>query len=93
MRDILIFMFYGVLVLGVAGMPVFAIYKSWTADGHADYCYIRQLTANDTRSCDSTEQFRLCGSVDWRQDDIIGYFKTQDDARAEAAKINCEIRP
>lgn len=76
------------LAVAAIGIPSVVVWQVISAEGKADSCYIREYpNVTDGKS------MALIGHVEWREDPIIGWFATQDDARTEAAKINCIITP
>lgn len=80
--------FMVLLSLAVIGVPTAIIWNIISADGRVTACYIRE----HPRVTDG-KSFALKGDVNWREDSFIGWFANQDEARAEATKINCQIIP
>lgn len=69
-----------ILVMGL-GMLGFA-FKSATASGKADFCYIRRLEEG---------QIILEAHIPWRADHRIGYFLNIEKALEVAKAINCRL--
>lgn len=90
MKAFVEFLFWISLCAVIVGIPAFVIWNTIATDGQVTACYIREHT---NLNKDDKFKFALMGDINWRQDSLIGWFDSQDTARAEAAKLNCPITP
>lgn len=63
----------------VIGYP---LWKVLTTSAQVDHCYIETV---------STPSYSLKGSIDWREDPNLGSFMSIEDAKAQAARLNCSM--
>lgn len=70
----------GAVLLVLGGVP---IYKSATANGRVDFCYLDNEP--------SMPVLRVMGHRPWRSDVVIGAARTTDEGAAIAAAAHCPL--
>ncbi len=75
------------LATAVALLGSWLAYKGITASGQVERCYIEYLPGLNFWD------YRLRGAIEWRPDPVLGNFKTVDEAKASAAKLDCKMGP
>jgi hypothetical protein len=79
---------FGIALPLATAIALLVGYPSWKgimASGQVEHCYI------DFVPLDAV--YRLKGKVDWREDPSFGDFPTVDQAKTQAAKLDCKMGP
>jgi hypothetical protein len=77
------------LATAVASLIGYPLWKVITTSSKVDHCYICPISS----SWSSTSSYRLRGSVDWQEDSNLGDFRSIEEAKAQAAKLDCKMGP